>query len=39
VLQRNPKDEAARLYLQRAAHYMVNGVPEDWEGTQVMLEK
>jgi two-component system sensor histidine kinase ChiS len=39
VLQRNPKDEAARLYLQRAAHCMVNGVPEDWEGTQIMLEK
>lgn len=39
VLKRNPKDEAARLYLQRAAHFMVNGVPEGWEGTQVMLEK
>ena len=39
VLQHNPKDEAARLYLQRAAHYMVNGVPEDWAGTQILLEK
>lgn len=39
VLQRNPQDEAARLYLQRAAHYMVHGVLEDWEGMQIMLEK
>jgi two-component system sensor histidine kinase ChiS len=39
VLQRNPKDEAARLYLQRAAHLMVHGVPENWAGTEVMYEK
>ena len=39
VLKRNPKDEAARLYLQRAAHFMIHGVPEDWSGAEVMLEK
>jgi two-component system sensor histidine kinase ChiS len=39
VLQRNPKDEAARLYLQRAAHFMVHGVPDGWSGAEVMLEK
>ncbi len=39
VLKRNPKDEAARLYLQRAAHYMIHGVPEGWSGTEVMNEK
>jgi two-component system sensor histidine kinase ChiS len=36
VLQHNPKDEVARLYLQRAAPYMVHDVPNDWNGTQVM---
>ena len=39
VLKRNPKDEAARLYLQRAAHFMIHGVPKDWSGAEVMLEK
>jgi len=39
VLKDNPKDEAARLYLQRAAHFMINGVPDDWTGTEVMNEK
>lgn len=39
VLQRNPKDEAARLYLQRAAHFMVYGVPDGWSGAEVLLEK
>jgi adenylate cyclase len=39
VLQRNPKDEAARLYLRRAAHSMVYGVPEDWTGVEVLQEK
>jgi two-component system sensor histidine kinase ChiS len=32
VLQTNPDDKAARIYLERSAHYMVNGVPEDWQG-------
>jgi len=39
VLKHNPKDKAAHLYLQRAAHLMINGVPEDWTGTEVMHEK
>lgn len=32
VLQTNPDDKAARIYLERSARYMVSGVPEDWEG-------
>jgi two-component system sensor histidine kinase ChiS len=32
VLQTNPEDKAARIYLERSAHYMVSGVPEDWGG-------
>jgi two-component system sensor histidine kinase ChiS len=39
VLKRNPKDEAARLYLQRAAHYMMNGVPDDWNRVEALTEK
>jgi class 3 adenylate cyclase len=30
VLEQNPRDKAARLYLQRAAHYMVHGAPPEW---------
>ncbi len=37
VLQQNRHDEAARLYLQRSAHYMVHGVSDDWEGVEVMV--
>lgn len=39
VLKRNPADKAARLYMQRAAHGMVHGVPDDWTGVEVMQEK
>jgi adenylate cyclase len=39
VLKHNPGDKAARLYLQRAAHCMVHGVPDGWTGVEVMQEK
>jgi adenylate cyclase len=39
VLKRNLADEAARLYLRRAAHFMVHGTPADWTGVEVMQEK
>ena len=32
VIEHNPEDKAAKLYLRRAAHYMVQGVPTDWSG-------
>ncbi|MBU1880047.1 MAG: response regulator, partial [Chloroflexi bacterium] len=32
VIEHNPADKAARLYLQRAARFMVQGVPADWDG-------
>lgn len=32
VLQTNPEDKAARIYLERSARYMVNGAPDDWQG-------
>jgi len=39
VLQINQNDKAARLYLTSAAHCMVHGVPEDWDGVEVLREK
>lgn len=34
VLETNPQDKAARIYLQRSAKYMVEGVPSDWDGAE-----
>ena len=31
VAEDNSTDRAARIYLERSADYMVNGVPSDWE--------
>ncbi len=39
VLEKNPADLAARMYLKRCANYMVNGVPSDWTGVETLLEK
>jgi two-component system sensor histidine kinase ChiS len=39
VLEQNPADLAARIYLKRCANYMVNGVPGDWTGVETLLEK
>jgi class 3 adenylate cyclase len=39
VLERNPEDLAARIYLKRCANYMVNGAPQDWTGVETLYEK
>lgn len=39
VLKSNPKDKVARLLLERAAHYMVYGVPADWANADILTEK
>lgn len=39
VLQNNPQDKAARIYLERCARYMVKGVPEDWTGVEALTKK
>ncbi len=39
VLQTNPEDKAARIYLERSAHYMVQGVPENWTGVEALTKK
>jgi two-component system sensor histidine kinase ChiS len=39
VLDVNAKDKTARLYLERSAQFMVQGVAEDWEGVEAMESK
>jgi len=39
VLEKNPEDRAARIYLKRSANYMVNGVPADWTGVEILTQK
>jgi CheY-like chemotaxis protein/class 3 adenylate cyclase len=39
VLETNPSDLAARIYLKRCANYMVNGVQPDWTGVETLSEK
>jgi len=39
VLDVNAKDKTARLYLERSAQFMVQGVPEGWEGVEAMESK
>ena len=36
VKKANPDDKAAVIYLERTAQLMVTGVPDDWEGDEVM---
>ena len=35
VLEQDSDDKASQLYLERAANFMVNGVPDDWVGVAV----
>ncbi len=39
VLKVNSADKTARLYLERSAQFMVQGVPEDWEGVETVESK
>ena len=39
VLEKHPEDHAARIYLKRSANYMVNGVPADWTGVEILTQK
>jgi two-component system sensor histidine kinase ChiS len=34
VLEKNPEDKAALIYLKRCASYMIQGVPADWTGVE-----
>ncbi len=39
VIARNKKDVSAQMYLKLSAKYMVEGVPEHWNGEETMLLK
>ncbi|MBN1661532.1 MAG: adenylate/guanylate cyclase domain-containing protein [Anaerolineae bacterium] len=39
VLERYPDDRAAAFYLNRTIGLMAHGLPEEWEGVEVMTEK
>jgi len=39
VLKDHPGDKTARLYLERSAHFMVHGVPDEWQGIETMESK
>lgn len=36
VVQTNPRDETAKLFLRRAVHFMEQGAPSDWTGVEEM---
>ncbi|WP_424102536.1 response regulator [Moorena producens] len=38
VLQTNPQDKAAMLYVKRCQRYQTYGVPEDWERAEALHE-
>lgn len=39
VLGLNPKDKAAKLYIERSEHFIANPPADDWEGVWVMESK
>jgi len=39
VLDINSMDKTARMYLQKSANYMVDGVSDQWNGVEAMIEK
>ena len=39
VLEKHAEDRAARIYLKRSANYMVNGVPDNWTGVEILTQK
>jgi two-component system sensor histidine kinase ChiS len=36
VLKQNPNDKAARIYLERSAQFIVQPVPDEWNGLETM---
>lgn len=39
VLKANSEDKVAELFLNKAARYIHEGVPDDWEGVEEMRFK
>lgn len=38
VLQKNPRDKAASIFLKRSAQLMINGAPADWSGVDESMQ-
>ena len=36
IINVNPSDKTAQLYLERSAQFVVQGVPQDWQGIETM---
>jgi two-component system, sensor histidine kinase ChiS len=39
VSRQIPEDHVARLFLQKSELYMLEGVPDNWEGVEIMVSK
>ena len=39
VVKENPEDATARLFLQKSGQLIATGVPQDWDGVEVMSTK
>jgi len=39
VLRENPMDATAKLFLQKSGQFIATGVPQDWDGVEVMNSK
>ena len=39
VLELNPEDLTAKLFVSNATRYIINGVPENWSGVEEMMSK
>ena len=39
VLEINPSDKAAIHYKNRSTHYLLEGIPDGWDGVEMMLNK
>ena len=39
VLKASPADQPAKYFRNRSSHHLLNGVPEDWTGVEVMTFK
>lgn len=39
VVKKNPLDETAKLFLRKSGQFIATGVPQDWNGVEVMNSK
>jgi two-component system sensor histidine kinase ChiS len=39
ILTEIPQDRAASFYLKRCEYYLETGIPHNWEGVEILVEK